>query len=90
MAIFVIFAFCNPLSMGIFRGVIKCVFYRKINMSDKNIEDLKDDYIRFKCSSCGKFISYNDFINGSASMKMITPDSEYSIEEFEYLCIKCK
>jgi hypothetical protein len=43
----------------------------------------------FKCSKCGKFISYNDFNLNLATWRIITPDSECSIEKFETLCKKC-
>ena len=48
-----------------------------------------------KCDVCGKFISYSDLDSGMAIRKMITPDSDYSGEEWETLCknhnrIKCE
>jgi len=41
-----------------------------------------------KCNRCGRFIAYKDFENG-ATRFMLTPDSAYSVEDFETLCIKC-
>jgi hypothetical protein len=41
-----------------------------------------------KCDECGRFISYEDFNTGMAERRMITPDSEFSIEEYETLCNK--
>ena len=44
----------------------------------------------FKCDACGRFISYDDIDSGRAVNKMITPDSDYSAEEWEILCKRCK
>lgn len=41
-----------------------------------------------KCDICGRFISMNDFSNGKAIRRMITPDSDYSNESYETLCYK--
>jgi hypothetical protein len=41
-----------------------------------------------KCDQCGRFISFNDFIEGNAIRKIILPDSDYSIETFCTLCPK--
>lgn len=41
-----------------------------------------------RCDFCGRFIAYNDFDNG-ASREMILPDSDYSNETYETICIKC-
>ena len=38
----------------------------------------------FKCDHCGQFIS-----NGEARHVMISPDSDWSYEEWETLCPKC-
>ena len=38
----------------------------------------------FKCDNCGQFIS-----NGEARHVMISPDSDWSHEEWETLCPKC-
>ena len=40
----------------------------------------------FKCDVCGKFISFFDLDTGKAIHRMITPDSDISIESFETLC----
>lgn len=42
-----------------------------------------------RCSSCGKFISHKDFSTGKAKHILITPDSEYSKEEYSTLCCRC-
>lgn len=42
-----------------------------------------------KCDFCGKFISYDEFRNESAIRQMITPDSDYSEEEYETYHEKC-
>ena len=39
-----------------------------------------------KCDECGKFISFDDLESGMATRKLITPDSNYSNEEYETLC----
>jgi hypothetical protein len=41
-----------------------------------------------KCDECGRFVSYEDLINGRAVNKMVTPDSELTTETFETLCPK--
>ena len=43
----------------------------------------------FKCDNCGKFISNIAIRNGEARHVMISPDSEWSYEEWETLCPKC-
>lgn len=42
-----------------------------------------------RCMDCGKFIAYKDFESGEARMSMVSPDSEYSIEEYEVQCKRC-
>ncbi len=48
----------------------------------------------FKCSICGRFLSYDELRNGNASHKLITPDSAYTFEEWDtyhnYDCLKTK
>lgn len=39
-----------------------------------------------QCDVCGKFISYSDLDSGLAKRELVTPDSEYSYEEYETLC----
>lgn len=41
-----------------------------------------------RCDACGKFIAFEDFDKG-AKRKFITPDSYYSKETYETLCVKC-
>lgn len=38
-----------------------------------------------KCCQCGKFISYDNIAKTE-----FTPDSEYTCEKIEYICIKCE
>lgn len=42
-----------------------------------------------RCNECGKFIAFKDFENGSAKRELITPDSEYTKEEYSTVCSKC-
>ena len=39
-----------------------------------------------KCDKCGRFISFEDFDNGSAIRVLVTPDSEFTAETYETLC----
>ena len=39
-----------------------------------------------KCDVCGKFISMENFYTGKATRTMVTPDSEFSTEDYETLC----
>jgi hypothetical protein len=39
-----------------------------------------------RCDVCGRFIALSDFCNGLATRKLVSPDSEYSGEEWETLC----
>lgn len=41
-----------------------------------------------QCDICGKFIGLKDLIEGKASIKLISVDSEYTSEEYETLCKK--
>lgn len=43
----------------------------------------------FKCSTCGRFIGFKDLDDGSATIEMITPDSDLSEEIFGFTCSKC-
>jgi hypothetical protein len=46
----------------------------------------KDKYINAKCECCGKFVKrYSD-----DTILVFTPDSEFTIESFEYYHKKCK
>lgn len=42
----------------------------------------------FHCDDCGRFVAYRDLDSGSASHRMLTPDSAYTFEEWETLCPK--
>jgi hypothetical protein len=44
----------------------------------------------FKCDFCGRFITTEDLQNNKASHSLIVPDSNFSIEEWETTCKKCK
>ena len=39
-----------------------------------------------RCDECGKFIPYEDFADGKASHKIVTPESLKTRETFETLC----
>ena len=39
-----------------------------------------------KCHECGRIIPYADFEIGKALNRMISPDSDVSMEEWEILC----
>ncbi len=41
-----------------------------------------------KCDICGKFIPYKELMDGTSLHHMITPDSDWSSEEWESLCKK--
>lgn len=41
---------------------------------------------QFRCDVCGRFIPLKDFEQGKAIRKLVTPNSDYSIEDFETLC----
>lgn len=42
----------------------------------------------FRCDCCGKFIAARDFDYG-AVRRLLTPDSHYSKEDYETICIRC-
>ena len=42
------------------------------------------------CDVCARFISYADLEAGRATRKLVSPDSEYSFEQYETLCAKCR
>lgn len=39
-----------------------------------------------QCDVCGRFDSFENFYSGLASRKLVTPDSEFTSEEYETLC----
>ena len=41
-----------------------------------------------RCDICGEFIAMKQFDIGKAIRRMLTPDSEYTGEEYETLCPK--
>jgi len=42
----------------------------------------------FKCDICGQFISLKDLESGEAIRKVISVDSDWSVEDYETLCKK--
>lgn len=44
---------------------------------------------KIKCDNCGKFISFDDLMDGKARHTMVLPSSEYSDETFESTCQNC-
>jgi len=53
-----------------------------------NTDYNQDTSIWNRCDVCGRFISFNAFDCGNAVRKMVTPDSEYSAEDYTTLCEK--
>lgn len=41
---------------------------------------------RPSCDVCGRYISMADVLEGNAVHRMVTPDSDISMEEWETLC----
>ena len=41
------------------------------------------------CDECGEFIPHEDLLNNIARHVLITPDSEFTKEEYESLCAEC-
>lgn len=41
-----------------------------------------------RCTICGKFIGFAEYDEG-ATHKLITPDSEFTCEEWETICVNC-
>lgn len=39
-----------------------------------------------RCDECGKLIAYKEFRLGKATRTLVTPDSEFTQEEWETLC----
>ena len=39
-----------------------------------------------KCEVCGRFIGYDELESGDARHVLLTPDSEFTSEEWETLC----
>jgi hypothetical protein len=44
----------------------------------------------FRCDACGRFLSEEHLARGLASRRLLTPDSDYSREEYETLCYGCQ
>lgn len=43
-----------------------------------------------RCDICGRFVSSKDLEAGVAVRQLLTPDSDYSTEEYETYHIKCR
>lgn len=43
----------------------------------------------FRCDECGRFVSMKDIESGEAIRQMVTPDSEFTSEEYETVCRAC-
>ena len=43
-----------------------------------------------KCQDCGRFIAYEEFEDGTAVHKFISPLSEFSDERYETYHLECK
>jgi hypothetical protein len=39
-----------------------------------------------RCDECGRFVAYDDFDSGAAYRVLLTPDSDYSAEDW---CTRC-
>lgn len=39
-----------------------------------------------RCDVCGRFVPFADLDSGAAVRSMVTPDSDYSSEDYETLC----
>ncbi len=39
-----------------------------------------------RCDICGRFISLEDFDSGKANRRMVTPDTDFTCEDYETLC----
>ena len=44
----------------------------------------------FRCDYCGRFISYADFDDGKAECYMVTPDTEFTWEEYATHHMACR
>lgn len=42
-----------------------------------------------KCDSCGRFVCVESLADGTAKRVLLTPDSEFTREEWETLCAGC-
>ena len=51
--------------------------------------DTKYKTERIRCSRCGSYILFDDIDSKKAYYVMVTPDSDYSFEEWEGCCRKC-
>lgn len=58
------------------------------------MDDLDKTFVKahgriFRCTDCGKFISYKEIDNDLVTTKY-TPDTEFTVEETTFTHIKCK
>lgn len=59
----------------------------KIGLKNRKTRDSQWGSLKAsRCDICGRFIAIDDFISGRATCKMISPDSDYSCEDYETLC----
>lgn len=49
-------------------------------MSDRRVHE------PIRCDECGRFVAFDDLLNGIATHRLITPDSDYSEERYASLC----
>jgi hypothetical protein len=42
-----------------------------------------------RCDACGCFVGWRDIESGAARHVLVTPDSEFTREEFETICRDC-
>jgi hypothetical protein len=54
------------------------------------LADYEHDHHPLKCDACGRFIPWNDLYEGHAVRHFLTPDSQFTSEEYETLCAKHK
>jgi hypothetical protein len=48
----------------------------------------KNKRFDFKCDICGRFVSLKDLESGKAVRKVISVDSDWSVEDYETICKK--
>lgn len=45
--------------------------------------------MNYRCTTCGRFVGYEEFFDGKATIVMITPDSEFTKETWDITCTRC-
>lgn len=43
-----------------------------------------------RCDACGRYIPLDDFANGRATRRMLAADSQFTSEEWENQCSRCR